>query len=183
MDTIRAATREDAERIAMLHADSWRTAYRGIYGDDFLDQHVIDDRLREWRDRFAHPAPQRHAIIIEDGAELRGFICVFGDDDPQWGSLIDNLHVAPALKRGGLGTVLMREGARWLIEHYARSPVYLWVLADNAPARRFYEKLGAHNAETVENQVPGGNIVLTCRYTWPSPQTLYDARAELAPDR
>jgi hypothetical protein len=42
----------------------------------------------------------------------------------------------------------MREDARWLHEHYPRAPVYLWVLEANAPARHFYEKLGAQNAET-----------------------------------
>jgi ribosomal protein S18 acetylase RimI-like enzyme len=174
-DIVRAASQTDAERIAMLHAESWRTAYRGIYGDEFLDQHVVDDRLREWRERFAEPSPQRHVIVIEDGDQLVGFICVFGDDDPKWGSIIDNLHVAPQLKRGGLGTVLMHEGARWLCERYPKSAVYLWVLAENAPARSFYEKLDARNAETVENEVPGGGMVFSCRYVWPSPQALFDA--------
>jgi ribosomal protein S18 acetylase RimI-like enzyme len=177
---IRAAMPGDAERIAMLHAESWRTAYRGIYRDEFLDHHVVDDRLREWRERFAESSPHRHTILVEDGAHLRGFICVSGDDDPTWGSLIDNLHVAPQLKGGGLGTVLMREGARWLAEHYARSPVYLWVLEANAPARRFYEKLGADNAETVEMATRGGEVP-SCRYVWPSPEALHTACLAIAP--
>jgi ribosomal protein S18 acetylase RimI-like enzyme len=190
MDTIRTATKAHADRIATLHAESWRTAYRGIYRDEFLDNDVVDDRLREWRERFAEPSLQRHVVLVEDGDDLRGFICVFGDDDPQWGSLIDNLHVAPKLKRGGIGTVLMREGARWLCKHYPASAVYLWVLEANTSARRFYEKLGARNAETVEMESRGGTV-RSCRYVWSSSHALFDAcngenesaRRERAPER
>ena len=120
--------------------------------------------------------PQNQGVIVtEDDAGLQGFICVYGAKDPQWGSLIDNLHVAPERKRGGTGTQLMREGAAWLHQHYPQSAVYLWALEANTPARRFYERLGAHNAETVEQAIAGGGSALSCRYVWPAPEALHEA--------
>ena len=171
----RIATAADAEAIAQLHAASWRTAYRGIYTDDFLDHAVVEDRRTLWRDRFSAPIAQRCTILAEGAGGLEGFICVEGAEDPQWGSLIDNLHVAPDLKRSGIGRILMREGARWLHEHNAEVPVYLWVLEHNPNARRFYERLSATNAETIVMVTTDGGPNSTCRYTWPSPAALHQA--------
>lgn len=166
----------DAEAIARLHAESWRTAYRGILSDDFLDNVVVENRRALWADRFADLIPQRCTIVIEDdGGGMIGFICVEGSEDSRWGSLIDNLHVAPHRKRAGLGRILMREGSRWLANHHAATPVYLWVFDANTNARRFYERLGATNSETVENATGDGAINLSCRYTWPSPHALLSA--------
>jgi ribosomal protein S18 acetylase RimI-like enzyme len=171
----RIATAEDAEPIARLHAESWRTAYRGILSDDFLDNDVVEDRRALWDVRFANPIPQRGVIVIEDEGGIAGFICVEGLEDARWGSLIDNLHVAPDRKHSGIGRTLMREGSSWLTEHYGEAPVYLWVLEANSNARRFYERLGASNAETVLNKTADGVINRSCRYTWPSSTDLLAA--------
>lgn len=172
---IRAATAADAEAIAQLHAASWRTAYRGIYRDDYLDGPVDEDRRAVWIERFATPRAARHVIVAEGSDGLEGFICVEGDEDARWGSLIDNLHVTPDRKRSGTGKVLMRDGARWLEEHYPESPVYLWVLEHNTNARGFYERLGATNTETVMTDTTDGGRNSSCRYTWGSPADLSEA--------
>jgi hypothetical protein len=40
----RPAGPDDAEKVGMLHADSWRRHYRGAYADSFLDGDVVADR-------------------------------------------------------------------------------------------------------------------------------------------
>ena len=40
MVTLRDATKHDSAAIAHLHAESWRSAYRGILSGDYLDRHV-----------------------------------------------------------------------------------------------------------------------------------------------
>jgi GNAT superfamily N-acetyltransferase len=172
---IRIATAADAEAIAQLHAASWRTAYRGIYTDDYLDNYAAEDRRTVWLERFAAPLARRCTILAEGDGRLEGFICVEGAQDPNWGSLIDNLHVAPTLKRSGIGRILMRGGSAWLRARYASLPVYLWVLEANNDARRFYESLGATNAETVPTNTADSATNSSCRYTWPSPEALMAA--------
>src|SRR5437879_977376 len=92
---LRPATPDDIGAIARLHADSWRRNYRGAYSDEFLDGGVVADRLATWTDRFAPAATTSTCTIV---AELDGVVIGFAhtvvDDDPQWGSLGDNLHVA-----------------------------------------------------------------------------------------
>ena len=39
------AASRDASAIAALHAESWRSAYRGLYPDEFLDGPILEERL------------------------------------------------------------------------------------------------------------------------------------------
>src|SRR5262252_8627535 len=97
MDSVefRTAGVQDAEQIALLHADSWRRHYRGAFADSFLDGDVEADRRAVWSARLAPTADRSGGatILAEQDDRLLGFIHVAFDDDPTWGSLIDNLHV------------------------------------------------------------------------------------------
>jgi ribosomal protein S18 acetylase RimI-like enzyme len=173
--TTRAATSDDAGRIAALHADSWRRRYRGIYDDAYLDSKVAADLQLVWRERLAAASPRQLVLVAERSADLAGFICVYAEKEPGWGSLIDNLHVAHEHQRSGTGTTLMREAAVWLGEHHADVGVYLWVLEANTGARRFYETLGARDEGAVEKDLRGGGSAPSCRYVWDRPAALLEA--------
>lgn len=180
---LRPARASDVERIARLHAESWRVAYRGMYRDEYLDGDVFEDRLKLWRQRLAAPAPNQHTIVADGGDALAGFACAFGDDDPRWGTLLDNLHVRPDGKRLGVGTRLIAEVARWSLREYPACGLYLWVLEPNAPARRFYERWGARNEESQAAHPPGGGIpgtgtLMGMRYVWEDPKPLSSADGE-----
>ena len=168
----RAALRTDAEHIALLHADSWRRTYRGAYRDAFLDGEVVTNRLDVWRSRLSCDRRDQFVYLAEADSQLLGFICVFGNEDRTWGSLIDNLHVSHESRRSGIGTLLMQNAGTWLASHYGQSGVYLWVLEANQSARSFYARLGAAHAETMESEHPGGGSSPSCRYAWPRPEVL-----------
>jgi len=164
----RQANPADAEAVASLHARSWRENYRGAFSDAFLDGDLPAERLRVWRERLGNPSDDQLVQLAVDGADLRGFVCAYGGHDPRWGSFIDNLHVARASKRSGIGSSLMRQAGAWLDLHCPGLGIYLWVLESNASARRFYEHLGAENAGVSTMETHGGAIVRSCRYAWPS---------------
>ena len=44
--TIRKATPEDARQIAEILVEDWKTAYRGIIDDDYLDSLNVEERHR-----------------------------------------------------------------------------------------------------------------------------------------
>ena len=170
----RVANQGDAKKIALLHAHSWRQTYRGMMPDEFLDGDVISNRLQVWHDRLAQHRANQFVCLAEDGVDLVGFICAFGNEDSNWGSYIDNMHVTQERKRMGIGTALMKETAEWLKTHYAKIGVYLWVMEANSTARQFYERLGALNAETINKLDPAGGSAPNCRYVWSDPQKLAD---------
>jgi ribosomal protein S18 acetylase RimI-like enzyme len=169
---IRPARPSDAEAVARLHAQSWRESYRGAFRDEFLDGDLVSERLGVWRERLERPAPNQLVLLALQGEELLGFVCAYGAHDPRWGSLIDNLHVARAAKRRGLATALMRQAGDWLARAFPGREVYLLVLEMNAPAQRLYERIGGRCAEIETMATHGGAIVLSCRYTWSSPESL-----------
>ena len=164
----RPARPSDAEAIASLHARSWRENYRGAFHDSFLDGDLREERLRVWRARLADPPGHQLVQLAVDGTSLVGFVCAFGAHDPEWGSLVDNLHVALASKRSGIGASLLRHAGAWLAPRYPDLGVYLWVLEVNSSARRFYERLGGRNAGVSTMETHGGAVVRSCRYTWPA---------------
>jgi GNAT superfamily N-acetyltransferase len=147
-----------------------------MMSDDFLDGDVVSNRLQVWHDRLADHRADQFVCIAEEGAELAGFICAFGNEDPTWGSYIENLHVAHARKRTGVGSTLMQQVAAWLATRHPQSGVYLWVMEANGSARRFYERLGAANAGTEDKLDPAGGSAPNCRYVWSNPAQLADAR-------
>ena len=168
----RDATAQDAEGVAQLHADSWRRHYRGAYSDAYLDGDVVADRRAVWAERLAAPASDRSTIVVELDGRLIGFVHTRFDDDPKWGSLLDNLHVTHELQRSGLGTLLMAASARSVLECAASPSLYLWVLEPNTRAQAFYGARGGTCAGREERTSPSGDDIVALRYVWPDAATL-----------
>jgi len=174
---LRPATAQDSTAIASLHADSWRRNYRGAYSDSFLDGDVEADRRSVWTGRLADPSADQRTIVAEIGAGIVGFVHLICDEDPEWGALVDNLHVIHECKGQGIGTVLMAAAARALLDAHPESPrIYLWVLEQNTAAQTFYEaRGGTRGGRGIVNPPGGGPTSVKFRYVWP------DAAALIAP--
>ena len=168
MIILKDACREDYKAIAKLHADSWKKYYRGMYSDQFLDHDVYQNRLDVWHERLSTPALNQQVIIASDEGNISGFACIYINYDHFFGTLLDNLHVISSIQRSGFGTMLMKEAAKRSYEKDEYSKFYLWVLELNTNARRFYEKLGATNYETIDKKNIDGSVSKACRYTWNS---------------
>ena len=169
----REATAADAVAIARLHAESWRSAYRGIFSDDFLDHRVHQERKKSWQARFSgdesHPF---FVLLAENNARLAGFACTFPEKDPIWGSYLDNLHVAPGLTGQGIGRSLLSEVVRRLERNGTRGGLYLWVVEQNHRAREFYEKAGGTVVGSELHIMPDGQSVVALRCHWPDTRRL-----------
>ena len=181
----RLASYSDAGAIAALHADSWRRHYRGAYSDVFLDGDVHTDRATVWTERLREPDPRHRTIVADDnGGRLVGFAHTIFDDDPTWGALLDNLHVAYRHQRRGVGTALLASSVPAVIERGAG--LYLWVLEQNIRAQAFYEALGARRIERALVSPPGGiasrlnGSPAMLRYAWTDPSLLVASASESA---
>ena len=165
--TLRCAQAADEPAIARLHADSWRTAYRGILRDAFLDGAVDANRRELWRMRFSEIDREDQLILVsEENGEIQAFACAFFDADPEWGTLLDNLHVIPGLKGRGLGRQLMSTVAENIQQHGLHATLHLWVYEQNMQARGFYERLGGVITDCVAEAAPDGSRVNALRYGW-----------------
>lgn len=168
MIQFREATVSDITSIALLHAESWRKHYRGIWKDTFLDNYAQQERMDTWQQRLSEPKENQYILLAEKDDGLCGFACIYLNDDPVFGTLVDNLHVLSGAQDLGIGTQLMRMMGEKINDYKYGSNFYLWVLKDNHNARKFYEHLGGKNFETVSKQDPDGGFSNTCRYIWKS---------------
>lgn len=138
-----------------MHAASWRRHYRGAYADSFLNADVLAHRRAIWSARLARPAGCI-TVLAEDDGGLAGFVHVILDEDVEWGSLIDNLHVAHRCQRTGIGTALLARAAPRILELATTPRAYLWVLEQNAAAQQFYRARVGARVEKALVEPPGG---------------------------
>jgi ribosomal protein S18 acetylase RimI-like enzyme len=184
----RRAGAADVDAVAGLHADSWRRHYRGAYADAFLDGEVLTDRRQVWSDRLSAArtgavsggtvTSSTVTVLAEVDGAPAGFVHVAIDDDAQWGSLLDNLHVAHGHQRHGIGSALLSHAAQSVTQLSTTDAMYLWVLEQNTAAQAFYTAHGGKPAERGLVQPPGGvperlnGQPASLRYVWPTVQSL-----------
>jgi len=140
---VRQATHAYARRIAQIHVETWRGAYRGHMPDSVLDALDADKRTFFWKN---HLGKQPHGIfVVESGKPIIGFCDLVPsrdkDSNPNEVGEIAAIYVLPEFWRKGAGKALCHfslQAAK--LQKY--SSVTLWVLTSNAAARKFYEAMG-----------------------------------------
>jgi GNAT superfamily N-acetyltransferase len=170
---IRDAMTADLPAIAEIHASSWRAAYRGILPDAFLDGDLLEERNTRWSGIAERMGPRDNLLIATEGKRAVGFIAgwtsvTLGCEDG-YGLFIDNLHVRPDLRGNKYGESLFRALARNATGDNktadAKTGAYLWLLDGNAPAHRFYNRLGGRDGERRMIEL-GGRTVNETRIVW-----------------
>lgn len=163
----------DADALADLHTRSRQDAYRGLYGDHYLDHELPALSRAIWRERFrTYTAREDLILAVMDDADPIALAYASFRVNPRVGPLVDNLHVAPERKGRGLGSHLLTEVARWLCEEHAGAPLHLEVYAPNADALGFYRRKGGVEVARYRETPPGGLEVDVVRLQWTRPQDL-----------
>ncbi|MEO8936405.1 MAG: GNAT family N-acetyltransferase [Burkholderiaceae bacterium] len=175
---VRPATQDDCHVIAMLHADSWRSTYRHILAHDYLEHHVLEDRQDFWAARFAKYDKRKHYFCVaqagrpEPASAITGFVCVLLDEEPEYGALLDNLHVAPDLHRRSIGRHLLSDAAHWIAGMHPDWSMHLWVYEANAKSVSFYRSVGGTEVDQRVIVTPAGNRATVLRLQWQDPLAL-----------
>jgi ribosomal protein S18 acetylase RimI-like enzyme len=136
--------------------------------------------------RLAGPADARTIADLHAESWRRHYRGAYSDtvfdDDPTWGALLDNLHVADGHKRRHIGSRLLALTAEAVMERPQRTGLYLWVLEQNVDAQAFYQARGALCVGRDLVSSPGGvagrltGSPVKLRYAWPEPTVLLGQR-------
>ena len=71
---IRPAHQTDAEAIAKVQVDTWRSTYKGIMSDDFLAALSYEQRAKAWHNILSDPKPNQFAYVaMQDAKEVIAF--------------------------------------------------------------------------------------------------------------
>ena len=134
--------------MANVHIASWRETYPGLLPDAMLARLSIADEAIRWQRMLDRPGAWGGAVTFvadQDGSVVGYGSC--GDQrtrllrDRGFTGEIAELYVLRRAQGQGTGSELMKAMAGALLDRGHRA-VSLWVLAQNGPARGFYECLG-----------------------------------------
>jgi ribosomal protein S18 acetylase RimI-like enzyme len=183
--TIRIATFADAPALADVHVTSWRETYPGIVPSAMLSSLSVDGRAAMWERIMREPARRGATVVYV--AELDRKIVGFGSCGEQrtealkargYDSEVSALYVLKARQRQAIGTRLLFAMASDL-SGKGFSAASLWVLRDNAPARRFYERCNAQVIAEKEDVREDG-VLVEVAYGWSGLGELARLTASLA---
>ena len=155
---IRNARVEDADACAAAHIEGWRTGYRDLLPDEFLDApEFAQQRIDRWRSwTWANGLIDGQVFVGELRGRVVGFaMCAREREQPECDSLTAHPPSESASERGevlafylhpdawgsGVAPALMARCHEYLCD-LGYTEAVLWVLRSNPRARRFYENSG-----------------------------------------
>ena len=165
MDNIntRWAQIEDAEALGLIHAESWKAAYKNIMPEDFLNNISIEKRQKRFEEALLNKTEENAVILCND--KIVGFICLGKARDEDlaesfgeiWG-----IYLYPEQWGKGFGRKLISWGIKEL-ENRGCNKIVLWVLEENYKARGFYENIGFRQDGTFKD-IKIGKFLKEMRY-------------------
>ncbi len=158
--SVRRAQPRDARAIAQVRVDAWRTTYRGMIPDAYLDGMTVEASESHWR-RILEAAPRRASVFVaERGDDVIGFAAGIMLEPPKQGcdAELSAIYLRSDFRRTGTGRRLVGAVAAAQRASGATS-LLTWVIAGNRPARAFYEALGAELAVEQPFQWDGMDLV------------------------
>jgi len=135
---IRKITQTDNfNAISRIYALSWKTAYKNIVPQQFLD----DLSENRWADILKNSTYDNFVMTLNGEYIGTSGVCPARDEDMDgWGEIM-SIYLLPEYFGKGHGKPLLDNSISVLSE-MGYDKVYLWVLEQNIMARRFYEKNG-----------------------------------------
>ncbi|MFJ5532767.1 GNAT family N-acetyltransferase [Streptomyces sp. NPDC093261] len=156
----------DCRRVSEIRVGGWRTAYRGLIPQPYLDALDVDADTERRRARLAEGDGRVVNLVAELDGETVGWAAhgPYREGEVRTGDAeLYAIYVAPGLLGGGIGRALLREAVR-RCTGAGHPRMYLWVLKDNVRARHFYERAGFHADGTEEPFEAHGVAVPELRY-------------------
>ena len=162
---IRPATPDDAAVVATIQVHGHRFAYAGLLPQPASDDEWIARRTDVWRTLLAADQPGQ-GFVAERGARAIGFVTVGPADEPALPATTGQLfalYLEPDAVGTGVGRAL-HDHALAALRAAGFGDAVLWVLDENARARRFYERAGWSFDGTRNDSVRDGKPRHELRY-------------------
>lgn len=177
---IRRAGTADAAAIARVSVDTWRTTYRGIVPQAYLDGLTYARSENSYARILSDPVQHSAVFVAEATTPLGnqdennavvGFAALGPEREGNalYRGEVYAIYVLNAYQKHHLGRRLITQSAAWL-RQCGYDSLLIWVLRDN-PSRGFYERLGG--VPIAEKSISIGNEdLIEIAYGWTDMQAL-----------
>ena len=130
---VRKATSEDSIIVGEVHSKAWKSAYRGIMPDDYIDKDTASKRTEEFLESIKDG--KCTYFLLEESGQTAGVVKISEENDTLE---IDSIYILNEFRGNGIG----RQFMDFIKAYRTQGMIFLWVLEDNTKARRFYENNG-----------------------------------------
>ncbi len=145
---------DDRSEVSRIYEESWRSAYKGIIPQSYLDS-IPSGRWAAHADREG-----MHTLVAAEDNKLIGtasFCKSRFEKFADHGEIV-SIYFLPEYIGKGHGKVLF-EAVMNELRKLGFKDVFLWVLEGNARARAFYEKAGfSYSGEFLDDNIGGKDI-------------------------
>ena len=160
---VRVAGSEDAKGIAKVHVDSWKSTYKKLIPNEYLEQLSYEQREKLW---LANMLENEVFVAENDQKEIVGFSTGGKERSGKYTGYEGELYAIYILKEcQGIG--LGRQLIQPIIQQFMQEDLtgmIVQVLEGNK-ATKFYEVLGAEIIGVIEIQI-GGRKMNELVYGW-----------------
>jgi ribosomal protein S18 acetylase RimI-like enzyme len=171
---IREAKITDAEGIANVHVDCWRSTYKGIVSDVYLERMSYEKRTQAWIQNITRT--DNYVLVVENED---GKIIGFADGGKRGANQVEqsgdltSIYILEEYQGKGIGKRLVeRLFAHFKVLGYQK--VFVEVLEDNK-SRFFYEKMGANYLRTTTVVIQGDELNLSI-YEWDNINSVFPSK-------
>lgn len=169
----RKAQISDLSGIVKVNVDTWKTAYKGIISEKYLQSVSYEDKEENWKQRLENPTLGAIIYVAEtDQNEIVGFaLATLEKYNPivallqaeRYNGEICAIYILEEFQHKRIGTELVYLVAKYFKLNNIYSMI-TWVLKEN-PSRRFYEKLGGKFLGEQSIEI-GGIRYIEIAYGW-----------------
>ena len=136
---IRKATSDDLNKISEIASNAWKTNYRGIIEEDFLETRTVENFVKRGLETKWLEDEKIDTYVFEENSSIKGFIS--GNDYNQNDLCeIGRLYVDPEFQNQGIGKKLLEYMKKYYKKNGYKNMV-IWTVK-GLPNNNFYKKFG-----------------------------------------
>ena len=153
---IRKANISDAPGIAKVHVDSWRTTYKGIIPQSFLEGLSYEQRTKLWDNNISDKTST--IFVAENEGEIIGFVTggTRKTNEEAGASDLTSIYLLEEWQGKSVGKKLLNQIMSAFLEQ-GYQKIYVDVLAANK-TKQFYQYYGAEYVKTVQLNIAGKTL-------------------------
>ena len=150
---IRKAIKSDLNGIIRVNVETWKTAYKGVVPDKYIQAFANRTKDKMWRKQLMNMIEENIFLIAErNNHEIVGFVIggLERSKHPNYEGELMGIYILEDYQRQGIGKALIRRVVKELIKMGINN-MLVWVLENN-PYRAYYDTLGGKVVDKKEHE-------------------------------
>ncbi|EEK53056.1 GNAT family N-acetyltransferase [Bacillus sp. ISTL8] len=169
---IRKVSKQDIEVVAKVYVDGWKTTYRGLVPDQYLDKLSYEEAEKRWNQFLDKENESFIYVAMNDKGKIVGFASGRSNEEKHFTGELYALYLLQDCRAFGVGRQLLSAVAR----HFKESGIHsmlVWGMEQNKSGLGFYKRMSGKEYIR-RTSTFGETVVDDVAYGWNDISVLYD---------